>query len=133
MNSAVRMPPGLTAEMRKAWKVIVADMERLGTLDPSDGHLIELAATQLGRVREARAELARQAAPAQRRKRGMSHLMAPTVRGSTSNYLLAVEREATKEFRLLSDLLEQRIRSRGASGADRPKNLAEVRDRLQAV
>jgi hypothetical protein len=126
--TALKQPAGLSQEMQRAWRIIVADLGRVGTLDPGDAQLIEMAAMMLGRAREARAEIAKQALEHRQKKRALSHLMSETVRGTTSNYLLTVERESIKEFRLLSDLLEQRARQRaGTAGGKKPGTLAEAR------
>lgn len=133
VTTSLRMPAGLSSEMQKAWRIIVGDLQRLGTLDPSDAQLIEMAAMMLGRAREARAELAGQATDHRKGKRDLSHLMSETVRGTTSNVLLTVERESVKEFRLLVDLLERRAQARGTGAGKRPKSLSEMRRGLKVA
>jgi P27 family predicted phage terminase small subunit len=54
------MPRSLFPEARGAWRQIVGALERVGTLSSSDALTIELAAVAVGRLRQARTELARE-------------------------------------------------------------------------
>lgn len=98
-------PPGLSAPMVAAWKVMVEDLTAGGVLDHADGGIIEAAAVFWGRAREARAELTRQAAAHARKRRALPHLLAETARGYTANPLIAIERESWGQFRLIADNL----------------------------
>lgn len=54
------LPRTLFPEAKTAWRQIIADLEQAGSLSSSDGLVIELAAVAVGRVRQARSQLARE-------------------------------------------------------------------------
>ena len=98
-------PPQLSGPMATAWRYMVDDLEAGDVLDHADGGILEAAAVFWGRAREARSELRRQAEQHRRGRRELSHLLAETARGYTSNPLIAIERESWGQFRLIADNL----------------------------
>jgi P27 family predicted phage terminase small subunit len=86
-------PAGLFREARTAWTELVRELQATHLLDSSDRHLIELTAVCLGRLRQARAAIAKSGLEV-RGDRGA--IVAPAVR---------IELSATRELRaLLSEL-----------------------------
>jgi P27 family predicted phage terminase small subunit len=53
------MPRDLFPEAKSAWRQIVAELEASATLSSTDGLVVELTAVAVGRVRQARKQLAR--------------------------------------------------------------------------
>ena len=109
-------PPGLSASMVTAWRTMIGDLEAGGVLDHADAGMIEAAAVFWGRAREARSELAKQAEAHRRKRRELSHLLAETARGYTSNPLIAIERESWGQFRMIADNLGLSPHARASLG-----------------
>jgi len=109
-------PPGLFREAGTAWRQLVRELQAIGTLHSSDRHLIELAAVCLGRLRQARAAIAKTGLEV-RGDRGA--VVAPAVR---------IEISAMRELRaLLSELgLSPTSRSRLGIEASPPVPFADL-------
>lgn len=107
----LKHPDDFTPHMTEAWNIIVEDLTAHGMLDRTDRVLIEGASVMWGRFRDVRGII------------NDGGYIAPTVRGTTSNPLLAVERESLKELRLLCDQLPMTTAARkrlGLSGDGKP-------------
>lgn len=113
---APAQPPQLSGPMATAWKLMAHDLEAGGVLDHADAGILEAAAVFWGRAREARSELRRQSEQHRRGTRELSHLLAETARGYTSNPLIAIERESWGQFRLIADNLGLSPSARGRLG-----------------
>jgi P27 family predicted phage terminase small subunit len=86
-------PAGLFREALAVRRELVCELERVGTLHSADRHLIELAAVAVGRMRQARALIAKEG------------LTARGDRGSVVHPAVRVELSAMRELRaLLSEL-----------------------------
>lgn len=109
----IPVPEGLTDSMRAAWDILVVDLADQGTLERTDRVLIESAAVMWGRARDAREEIER------------SGYIVPTVRGTTANPMLGVERESWKELRMLSDLLPLTRSARQRLGLTEKKEVVD--------
>lgn len=106
-------PAGLFREARSAWTELVRELDRLGTLDSRDVHLIELAAVCLGRLRQARAAIAK------------TGLEVKGDRGAVVAPALRAELAAIKELRGLLAEFGLSPTSRARLGIAAPEETAE--------
>lgn len=101
-----RMPHGMSAAMKVAWKTLLDDLGRSELLDSADAPLYEAFAVAHGRAREARALVA---------KHGM--LVDGAREGQlVANPMIRVEREALAQVRMLAVELAIGMRARASLG-----------------
>ena len=129
---AIRAPQGLRESESKLWRRVVDEFGR-ENLEPSDTSLVLGLALLYGRLDDIRTLLytQQQAESAEGdAKREMPYLLERTVRGMTTNPLIAHERETIKEIRLLHERLSKIIDGRTGS-RDGPASLSAMRRRLE--
>lgn len=86
-----RMPAGMSARARTAWKILLDDLERSSLLDSADAPLYEAFAVNLARAREARVAVER-----------YGTLVEGAGGRLVGNPAIKIEREAMREVRMLS-------------------------------
>lgn len=89
-----RPPAGLDARAKAAWKGLLDGLEADAMIDSSDAPLYEAFAVNLARARQARATIAKHGLVFRNDRGGLSR-----------NPAIAVERDALREVRMLSEVL----------------------------
>lgn len=114
-------PEDFTPHMIEAWNIIIEDLTASDHYERTDRVLIESAAVMWGRARDVRGLI------------NSGGYLTPSVRGTTSNPLLSVERESFKELRLICDLLPLTRSARQRLGLATGPQKKSLRDAAEEI
>lgn len=133
-RTAAKPRPGMSPDVRKAFRLIAGHLESAGILDAADAPAVEAAAVMLVRARTAAADIAERGQLVEIRRVGADRSVLDRLEANPS---LTIERAAWAEFRQLADRLgigpSARARLagmavQGRSAEQQIDGLAEIRE-----
>lgn len=120
-NVRPKMPVGLSARAKRAWHVVLDDLEASALLDSADAPLYEAFAVNLARAREARVQVERHGVLVRNRFEEL-----------VRNPAIAVERDALREVRMLAESLAIGMSARARLGMSIARGTRTAGDRPAA-